>query len=180
MDTEVFIPQLIVFDFDGVFTDNSVYVFEDGREMVRCSRADGLGLDMLQRRGVPAVILSTETNPVVAARARKLRLEAIQGCADKAFRFKELLRDRALDWERVVYVGNDLNDLAAMALAGLAVCPADAHPSVRDFCGLVLKSSGGRGAVREFCEMVCRSWDAKFGALDEYGPPGVGLTRPTP
>ena len=74
-----FVPKLIVFDFDGVFTDNLVYVLEDGREMVRCSREDSLGVDALKARKIPMMILSTETNPVVAARAKKLKVDLAQG-----------------------------------------------------------------------------------------------------
>ena len=104
-------PKLIVFDFDGVFTDNTVYVSEDGREMVRCSREDSLGINMLQARNLPMFILSTETNPVVAARAAKLKLKAFQGCGNKRQFLESYLNEHNLSSEDVIYMGNDLNDL---------------------------------------------------------------------
>lgn len=157
-----FIPRLIVFDFDGVFTDNLVYVFDDGREMVRCSREDSLGLSLLKAIGIPMMILSTETSPVVAARAKKLKLPLAQGQADKAAFLRDHLAKAGIPPELVVYLGNDLNDLPAMALVGLSACPADAVPAVRRFCQLTLSKSGGRGAVRELCDLAARAiYDAK-------------------
>jgi N-acylneuraminate cytidylyltransferase len=154
------IPRLIVFDFDGVFTDNLVYVFEDGREMVRCSREDSLGLDLLKKRGIPMMILSTETNPVVAARAKKLKIDLAQGQGDKASFLESYLAKNSIPPDQVVYLGNDINDLAAMALVGLTVCPADANEAVQAACHLVLTKSGGRGAVRELCDLVAAAVDA--------------------
>jgi len=158
------VPKLIVFDFDGVFTDNTVYVSEDGREMVRCSREDSLGINMLQAHNLPMFILSTETNPVVAARAEKLKLKTFQGCANKRQFLEDYLREHNLSDEEVIYMGNDLNDLEAMRLVGFAVCPFDAHETVKAHCSLVLSKKGGYGAVREFCEFVLEELE-----FDEIG-----------
>jgi N-acylneuraminate cytidylyltransferase len=155
-----FVPALVIFDFDGVFTDNLVYVFDDGREMVKCSREDGLGIDLLRTRQIPMLILSTETNPVVAARAKKLKLDLAQGQGDKASFLKRYLAEKTIPAERTIYLGNDLNDLPAMALVGLPVCPADANPAVRRACRLTLSKKGGRGAVRELCDKVALAADA--------------------
>jgi YrbI family 3-deoxy-D-manno-octulosonate 8-phosphate phosphatase len=145
---------LLVFDFDGVFTDNHVYVDEHGREMVRCSRADGWGVAMLREKKIPLLILSTEENPVVAARAAKMKIESVQGCGDKAAFLKRRAAERAVDLGAVLYVGNDVNDLPAMRLVGFPVCPSDAHPEVKEIARLVLSRPGGGGAVRELCDML--------------------------
>lgn len=145
---------LLVFDFDGVFTDNKVITFEDGREAVLCDRRDSLGLNQLKRLGLPMMILSTETNSVVGARGRKLGIPVEGGCADKAAYLAQLLKDKGIAPDSVVYMGNDLNDLEAMTLVGYAVAPADSHPQIKRIADLVLRTAGGHGAVREFCDYV--------------------------
>ncbi len=145
---------LIVFDFDGVFTDNRVLVAENGAEAVFCSRADGLGIQLLQRAGVAGLVLSTETNPVVEARCRKLGLECVQGRWNKVEVLERILADRGLAPADVAYVGNDVNDLACLARVGVPIAVADAHPSVRAVAKLVTTRKGGEGAVREVCEWV--------------------------
>ena len=145
---------LIVFDFDGVFTDNKVYTTQDGTELVMCDRGDGLGLDMLRAAGVPLRVLSTETNPVVSARARKLKLPVEQSCGDKAAWLARFLADEGIDPASVIYVGNDVNDRGAMELVGCAVAPADAHPSILAIADFVLKAPGGRGAIRELSDLI--------------------------
>ncbi len=145
---------LVVFDFDGVFTDNRVYTAQDGSESVACDRGDGLGIDMMRRHGVPMMILSTETNKVVSARGNKLRLPVEQSCGDKAAWLAAYLAEQGIDPATVVYLGNDVNDLAAMDLSGFSVAPADAHPQVLAAVDLVLTRDGGRGAVRELCELI--------------------------
>ena len=149
-------PKLIVFDFDGVFTDNAVYVFEDGREMVRCSREDSLGIKMLRDHNLPMFILSTETNFVVSARGKKLKLQVFQGCGNKRQFLEGYFHEHNLPARDVIYMGNDLNDLEAMCCVGFSVCPADGHKIIQDHCDLVLSKRGGHGAVRELCELVLK------------------------
>ena len=145
----------VVFDFDGVMTDNRVLVAEDGRESVLCSRADGLGVQRLSRAGVGCLILSTETNPVVSARAAKLGIECVQGLGDaKGDALRGILRDRALDPAAVAYVGNDVNDIACLRQVGVPICVADAWPDVRRAARFVTARRGGEGAVREVCDLV--------------------------
>lgn len=154
----------IAFDFDGVFTDNKVYVSETGAEEVRCDRADGLAIDMLRSycrsRGlhVEMLILSKERNPVVAARARKLGLQCLHGLDDKLACLKQhFRRTRPTDpmpFAGLVYLGNDLNDLPAIEHAGFSVVPADAHPYIRSVASVVLEHRGGCGFVREFVERL--------------------------
>lgn len=153
--------RLVVFDFDGVFTDNKVYTAQDGTEMVMCDRRDGLGVKMLRERGIDMFILSLETNSVVEARARKLGLDAHQGCEDKAIFLAGHLEENGIDPASVIYMGNDLNDLGAMKVAGFAAAPADAHPAVKKIADLVVTATGGNGAVRELCEFILKIREGK-------------------
>ncbi len=147
--------RLLVLDFDGVLTDNRVIVHQDGSESVRCDRGDGLGLELLRRGGrVEALVLSKEKNPVVAARCRKLRLQCFQGYDDKLPQLERIAADRGLEAARIAYVGNDVNDLEAMAWCGVSVAVADAVPEVRAAADLVTRRPGGRGAVREVCDLL--------------------------
>lgn len=148
--------RLVAFDFDGVFTDNMVYVSEDGSETVRCFRGDGLGLSKLERAGIETVIISTETNPVVSARSRKLGIRCIQGCEDKCAALKTIAEKRGLSLTEVAFVGNDINDLACLTAVGLPVVVRDAHPDVIPYARYRTRSPGGHGAVREICDLLER------------------------
>ena len=144
----------IVFDFDGVLTDNRVLVFSDGTEAVACNRADGLAFDFLRARGKPAYIVSTETNPVVRARGAKLQVPVMDSVTDKAAAIRELCATHGHAPARLMFVGNDVNDLPAMALVGHAVAVADAHPRVIRAAHHVLARRGGDGVAREIIEDV--------------------------
>ena len=144
----------LVLDFDGVFTDNKVLVFQDGREAVRADRSDGWGIGRLKKTGLPILILSTESNPVVKARADKLGLPVLQGIQEKWSALQVWLAERGIDPVEVVYVGNDDNDLPCMTRVGCAVAPADAYPAALQAAHLVLEHRGGRGAVREICDLI--------------------------
>jgi YrbI family 3-deoxy-D-manno-octulosonate 8-phosphate phosphatase len=146
--------DLVVFDFDGVMTDNSVWVMEDGRELVRCSRGDGWGLARLRDAGVEMLVLSTEQNRVVESRCEKLGVPVLYGVADKGTVLASLLADRRIDPKRVLYLGNDVNDAECLKLVGTSVVVADAHPGVMPLADLVLQHSGGHGAVRELCDLL--------------------------
>jgi N-acylneuraminate cytidylyltransferase len=146
--------DVIITDFDGVHTDDTALVDQEGRESVRVSRADGLGVQRLLQSGVPVLIVSKERNPVVAARADKLGVEVLQGVDDKVSAVRGWLGREGISTERVAYLGNDLNDLGVMAMVGWPVAVADAQPEVRRAARLTLARSGGRGAVRELCDLV--------------------------
>jgi YrbI family 3-deoxy-D-manno-octulosonate 8-phosphate phosphatase len=146
--------RLVVFDFDGVFTDNTVYVSQDGTETVRCWRSDGLGLRRLERAGLEPLILSTEANPVVSARARKLAIACRQGLADKASALREEIDRRDLQPEQVAYLGNDVNDLECLQIVALPAAVADAHADVLEVVRYRTRAPGGFGAVREFCDLI--------------------------
>ncbi len=151
------IPQAVVFDFDGVMTDDRVLTFDDGKEAVFCSRSDGLGLERLRALPIKTVIISKEQNAVVRARAAKLKMPCHHGVEDKLSLLKSWAETEQVELARTIYVGNDINDLAAMAACGLGAAPSDARPEVLDRCGLRLSAPGGRGAVRELCELILRS-----------------------
>lgn len=146
--------RLLVLDFDGVLTDNTVTVTSDGTEAVTCWRGDGLGLAALRAAGVAVHVLSTERDPVVAVRCAKLGLPHRQGLEDKAAALEELLADAGVAAAEVAYVGNDVNDLGCLRAVGLPVVVADAHPDVVGAARLVTRAAGGRGAVREVCDLL--------------------------
>jgi YrbI family 3-deoxy-D-manno-octulosonate 8-phosphate phosphatase len=150
--------RLAVFDFDGVFTDNCVWVDQDGRESVRCSRADGFGLARLREVGVAAVVLTTETVPIAVARAKKLEIDCRHGLGDKLAALREEAAARDVSLEETAYVGNDVNDAECLRAVGLPVCPADAWPEVASLARWRLERGGGEGCVREFCDAV---WTAR-------------------
>ncbi len=137
--------DLLVLDFDGVLTDNRVWVDQDGREMVAANRSDSYGINLLRQSGVQTLVISKETNPVVAARCRKMDIPCIQGENDKASALRKFLVESGLDAAHVVYCGNDINDLPCFALVGWAVAVADALPEVRQQADFVLSQPGGRG-----------------------------------
>jgi YrbI family 3-deoxy-D-manno-octulosonate 8-phosphate phosphatase len=139
----------VVLDFDGTQTDDRVMVDADGRETVAVHRGDGLGVAALRRAGVPVLVLSTETNPVVAARARKLRVPVLHGVDRKDVALKQWCAEQGIAPERVLYAGNDVNDLPCFGLVGWPVAVADAHDVVRAAARAVTTAEGGRGAVRE-------------------------------
>jgi len=146
--------ELIAFDFDGVFTDNTVHVSQDGVESVRCWRSDGLGLSRLRLVGVRAFIISTEANPVVTARANKLKLPCKQGVEDKASAILETCRELGISPARTMFVGNDINDISAFKTIGIPVAVADAYPEVQPYVLHRTQKPGGFGAVREICDLV--------------------------
>ncbi len=145
--------RFIAFDFDGVFTDNMVYIFEDGREAVRCTRADGIGLRKLERLGIEPYIISSEPNDVVAHRSRKLKVQFIHGCKDKRAALEELLQARGLTPDQAAFVGNDINDLPALQYVGFPIVVQDAHPDVIPVARYRTQRPGGHGAVREICDL---------------------------
>lgn len=146
--------KLLVFDFDGVMSDNRVLVMQDGSEGTLCNRSDGLGIGLVKAMGLPMLVLSKETNPVVAARCRKLGLECHQGIDDKLTRLRSLAASRGIALTEIAYVGNDINDLPCMNEVGLPIAVADAYPEVLAIASAVTSRAGGMGAVREVCDAI--------------------------
>ncbi len=146
--------ELIVMDFDGVMTDDRVWVDEDGKEAVYCSRSDGMGIRLARDAGFEFAVLSSETNQVVTARCRKLGIPVIQGTLKKSEKLRALCAERAIDLRNVIYIGNDVNDLECFPLVGCALAPCDAHEKILAAADLILTKAGGRGAVREVCDRI--------------------------
>lgn len=148
--------RLIIFDFDGVVTDNSVITDQDGKESVLASRSDSMHIKTLKEKGIDFMILSSEPNNVVQARAKKMGVEAIHGVGmqDKGRAMRAALEKKNVKAEHVVYVGNDLNDLPCFEIAGWSVAVADAYPEAIRAADFVLSKNGGHGAIRELCEIV--------------------------
>ncbi len=153
--------RAVILDFDGVLTDNRVWVDQAGVELVAAHRGDGWGIADLKRAGIRVLILSTETNSVVRARAEKLGVPVIQGSTDKAAALKTWLADNEMDPAATVYVGNDVNDLPCFGLVGFACAVADAHPQVRLQADHILGTPGGHGAVRELTDWILEHSDDK-------------------
>ena len=148
--------ELVICDFDGVLTDNRVWVDQDGRESVAAFRSDSPRVHDLRERGIEVMIISSEPNTVVAARAKKMGVEAIHGVGlqDKGRVMREVLSQKNIQAENVIYIGNDLNDLPCFEVAGWSVAVADAFPEVIRVADYVLKAKGGHGALREVCDLI--------------------------
>lgn len=146
--------KLLILDFDGVMTDNTVWTDEHGVESVQVSRSDGWGIAKLKEGGIKVIVLSTETNPVVAARCRKLDIEFIQGSADKLAALRAFAETNHFAREQIGYLGNDVNDLACLGWVGVPMAVADAVPQVHSIARLVTTTRGGRGAVREIADQI--------------------------
>ena len=148
--------QLFVYDFDGVMTDNKVYVDQNGNETVQVNRADGLGVAEIKRLEIAQLILSTEKNSVISARAGKLDIPFLHGIDNKKNALINYCRENDITLEKVVYVGNDINDKEAMETVGITFCPADAHDSIKDISNHVLKTKGGDGVIRELLDLIIK------------------------
>ncbi|MCZ1001670.1 N-acylneuraminate cytidylyltransferase [Streptomyces mirabilis] len=144
----------VVLDFDGTQTDDRVLIDSDGREFVSVHRGDGLGIAALRKSGLTMLILSTEQNPVVAARARKLKIPVLHGIDRKDLALKQWCEEQGIAPERVLYVGNDVNDLPCFALVGWPVAVASAHDVVRGAARAVTTVPGGDGAIREIASWI--------------------------
>ena len=151
----------VVLDFDGVFTDNKVIVFQDGREAVVCDRGDGWGLAQLKRLGIHILVLSTEENPVVQARCDKLGIACMHGIQDKLTALTAWLGANKIDISQVVYVGNDVNDLACLRAAGSGIAVCNAHPRARAAARIILSAPGGHGAIREIADLIEKKLEVK-------------------
>lgn len=152
--------RAVVTDFDGVHTADRVTVDQDGVESVEVNRSDGMGVARLRRAGVPFLILSSETNPVVRARAAKLGVDAVTGCDDKLRALTEWADRQALSLADIAFLGNDVNDVACLRAVGWPVVVADAHPDARAASHIVLRRHGGDGAVRELADRVLAGHEA--------------------
>lgn len=149
--------KLLAMDFDGVHTDGYVYVGQNGDEFVKCSRKDSLGLNMLMRANVALVVISKEKSSVVKERCKKLGVECFSGVENarsKAEILQSLMDREGFTQEQVAFIGDDINDIDALMLAGISITPADGHKSVREIVDLTLSKNGGDHALRELSELI--------------------------
>jgi YrbI family 3-deoxy-D-manno-octulosonate 8-phosphate phosphatase len=145
--------KIFVYDFDGVMTNNKVYVDQNGNETVQVNRADGLGISEIKKLGIEQIIISTETNPVVSTRANKLGINCLQGIENKKAALIEYCKNNNFDLQNVAYVGNDINDKEVMEIAGTTYCPSDAHKSIQIISDYILNTKGGDGVIRELLDI---------------------------
>lgn len=150
--------EAVVYDFDGVFTNNQVIVSEDGLESVICSRSDGLGLEMLRSINIPMKIISSEINNVVVMRAKKLNLPVVHGVKNKLKELKLFSVKTNIELKNIAFVGNDINDKECMEKVGYPIAVGDSVLEIRKIAKVQLIKNGGHGAVREFCELLYKAY----------------------
>ena len=168
----------IIFDFDGVFTDNKVYVDENGKETIKCDRADGLALDIFRKFKeknnweIDYFILSREKNSVVQKRSEKLKIKCYENIADKQLFIKNYLLKRFNNYieskKGVIYLGNDLNDLSAIILCGFSIAPIDAHQIIKSKVNIVSQKKGGDGFVRDAIEKIINIESMTLEKMQEF------------
>jgi len=161
--------RLIVFDVDGVLTDGSLYIGDDGQEYKAFHSKDGHGMVMLQHSGVEIAIITGRSSEVVRIRMASLGIQRVyQGKKEKLPAYEELKQITGLGDEQIAYVGDDVVDLPVMTRAGLAITVQDAHPLAKQHAHWVTPSGGGRGAAREVCELIMDAQDSLQSALQRY------------
>lgn len=142
--------NLIVYDFDGVMTDNKVLVSENGKESVFCNRSDGLGVSIIKNEGIPQIIISTESNKVMEMRANKLGIPIVYNVSNKKKVLIKYCKKNNYDLKKVVYLGNDVNDIEAMRIVGYPLVPIDAEEEIKKIAKFVIEKRGGDGVIRNF------------------------------
>ena len=168
----------LVFDFDGVFTNNKLSVDQNGIEHISVSRSDGYAIELLKKARLKALhnleifVLSTETNPVVKFRCEKMKLDCISGIPNKLEYLTSRISLQGFDvdegFKRTIYLGNDLNDLSVMRKAGLSIAPANAHPKVKEISSFVSKNNGGQDFVREIVELMLGFGRMSVEEIDDF------------
>ncbi|MFH0855084.1 MAG: HAD hydrolase family protein [Candidatus Omnitrophota bacterium] len=146
--------DLIVYDFDGVMTDNKAFFFEDAREAVLVNRSDGLAVSIIKKSGIPQIIISTEPNKVVQARARKLKIPCLYNISDKKAALIMYCRKMQFDIKKTIYIGNDINDFEAMKIAGIPMAPLDASVEIRRMARVIINVRGGDGVIRGLLNLL--------------------------
>ena len=149
--------ELLVLDFDGVLTDNYVYVNEMGIESVKCNRSDGIGISRIKKLGVKVIIISTEKNKVVTVRGDKLKIDVHQGVSDKKLEVKKVSIDLNIQLSKIAFLGNDINDISALEIVGFPMGVSDSYEEIESFIKFKTLKKGGQGAVREICDLIYNS-----------------------
>lgn len=147
--------ELVVLDVDGTLTDGKVYYSKNGEELKRFSIRDGMGIELLRKGDIISAILTSESSPIVSARANKLKIEnVILGSRNKKQDLINLSEKLNIDIDKIAFVGDDVNDLQAMQKAGFSACPADSAEAIKDIADYVSTKNGGDGAIREIAELI--------------------------
>jgi len=146
--------KLMILDFDGVLTDNRVMISEEGNEFVLCSRFDGIGIKKLKDIGIITIIVSTEKNPVVSARAKKLNISCYQSIDNKGECIEKIMKEFKVNSKQVVYLGNDENDISAFEKVDYPIGVSDVWKTAVRYCIALTTIKGGHGAVRELCDKI--------------------------
>ena len=149
--------KLALFDFDGVLTDNYVYVCENGTETVKCNRSDGIGISRIQKIGIKCFVISSEKNSVVEKRCKKLNIPLKQNVLNKEIAVLEICKDYNIELKNTLFLGNDINDIPAFKIVGFPIAVADAFPEIETFVRYKTETKGGKGAVREICDLIFNS-----------------------
>lgn len=147
--------KLLALDFDGVMTNDKVYIDEEGVEMVRCSRADGLGIELLKKKGIDILVISKESNKVVKARCKKLKIQCLHGENNKLGALRRGLAEKRIPRNHVCYIGNDISDYECIKYAGIGVAVKESQGVLLKVADFVTRKRGGEGAVREICDKIC-------------------------
>ena len=161
--------QIVVFDVDGILTDGTLYLTDDGEEIKAFNSRDGHGMKMLKSSGVELAIITARESRCVKLRAEDLNISLLyQGEKNKLKAFESLVTKLGLDMSSCAYVGDDLIDLPIMTRCGLSICVPSAHTLVKNHVHYVTNSEGGHGAVREICEMVMLAQGTLDAQLEKY------------
>jgi YrbI family 3-deoxy-D-manno-octulosonate 8-phosphate phosphatase len=147
--------RLLAMDVDGTLTDGTLFYTEEGHAMKSFFVRDGMGIVLLHRIGIRTALISSETSPILTTRAKKLGIHhTFLGCVHKDLVLKELAQKENLSLEQIAYIGDDINDISALKIAGISCCPSDAHPDVKGIVDYIAPSPGGKGAVRDICDAI--------------------------
>ena len=161
--------ELVIFDVDGVMTDGSLFMGDDGQEYKAFNSLDGHGMRMLQEGGINAAIITGRKSNVVEHRMKDLGVTRVyQGYRDKIPAYESLISDVGLDIEQVAYVGDDVVDLPIMTRVGFAIAVQDAHPYVKKHAHWITQNVGGHGAVRDVCELILEARGLLTQTLESY------------
>mgnify|MGYP001040110961 CR=1 FL=1 len=147
--------RLVIFDVDGVFTDGSVYLDEKGKEMLRFSRVDGKGIELLRKNGIKTAVISSEYSEIVKKRMEKLMIDQVYfGIKDKVKVYEKLKNKYLLNDEVICFCGDDIQDLEVIKMAGFSCCPQNAQEEIKKACDYISERFGGNGFVRDVCNMM--------------------------
>lgn len=161
--------RLVIFDVDGVLTDGSLFIGDDGQEYKAFNSKDGLGMSLLQQSGVQIAIITARSSKVVNIRMQTLGVKHVfQGCQNKNSAYEELKQETGFTDTQIAYVGDDLIDLPVMRQVGLAIAVKDAHPLVTQHAHWQTPSNGGRGAARDVCEMIMQAQNTFESSLTTF------------